>query len=510
MIGKTLQNRYNIVKLLGSGGFGDTYLATDLHIPVNPKPQCVVKQLKPKKNAPTVLAIAKRLFEREARILYQLGKENNQIPKLFAHFEDNGEFYLVQEFIDGHDLTREIINGKPLIENVVWKLLHDILEVLIIVHRNNIIHRDIKPQNIMRRHKDGEIVLIDFGAVKEIGALGVNAQSQTNLTVAIGTPGYMPSEQAKGKPKLCSDIYAVGMLGIQALTGIIPNELKEDPTTGEIIWRNFALVSDKLADVIDVMVRDNFSQRYQSAALALQALNSTVALQPLSPIRPLPLPRKSSSSPPTVNPIVSPPIQPSSTLPTVVEKHKGSFKNKLLVGATLVFVGLGGYGSWLTLNPNNAKPYSSTQTGVQVVGKGYYRLQLKNNGKYLDADGCSDQVKLKPGTDYANGACQLWRFVPASGEYYRLQLKNSNKFLDATGCSDQVKLIGSSYHLNSACQLWRFVPADFNHEYYRLQLKLNGKYLDATNGCSEQVGLKPGSDYADGACQLWRFVPESI
>jgi serine/threonine protein kinase len=124
----------------------------------------------------------------------------------------------------------------------------------------------------MRRYSDQKIVLIDFGSIKKIGALGAG------LTIAVGTPGYMPSEQAKGKPKLCSDVYAVGMIGIQALTGLMPEQLPEDPTTGEVIWRDKAEVSDALANILDTMVRDRYNQRYQSATEALQALNSDVAL----------------------------------------------------------------------------------------------------------------------------------------------------------------------------------------------------------------------------------------
>lgn len=288
-VGKTLRNRYRITEILGNGGFGDTYRAVDLDLPG--QPQCVVKHLKPKNINPAILPIAKTLFEREAQILFQLGSENSQIPKLFAHFEENGEFYLVQEFVDGYDLSREIALAKPLDEGIVFKLLKDILEVLAVVHHHNVIHRDIKPQNLMRR-RDGKIVLIDFGAVKQIGAMAINAHGQTSITVAVGTPGYMPGEQANGKPKLCSDVYAVGIIGIQALTGLTPQQLKQNSTTGEVIWRNFAQVSDSFADILDTMVRDHFSQRYQSAALALQALISTVSL-PLPPTPPstlLPLP----------------------------------------------------------------------------------------------------------------------------------------------------------------------------------------------------------------------------
>lgn len=273
--GTVLRNRYKIINILGSGGFGDTYLAEDLDLPHHP--QCVVKHFQPKDLNPAVLPVAKRLFENEAEILYRLGNLHDQIPKLFAHFEERGEFYLVQEFINGHNLNAEIIPGRRFSEGEVIKLLQDILEVLAVVHQQNIIHRDIKPQNLMRR-QDGKIVLIDFGAVKEIKGLAANTGGEVNSTIVIGTSGYMPNEQANRKPRLCSDVYAVGMIAIQALTGRTPQELPDDPSNGELIWRNWTNVSDEVANVLNNMVRYYFSQRYQSASEALQALQ--LAIQP--------------------------------------------------------------------------------------------------------------------------------------------------------------------------------------------------------------------------------------
>ncbi|MEG4344390.1 bifunctional serine/threonine-protein kinase/formylglycine-generating enzyme family protein [Microcoleus sp. A003_D6] len=292
MLGRTLRNRYQIIKFLGKGGFGHTYLAKDLDLPGHP--QCVVKHLKPQNPDPALLLIARRLFDAEAQTLYKLGKLHDQIPKLSAHFEENGEFYLVQDFIAGHDLTKELIPGKKLSESYTITLLHNILEILAIVHQQKVIHRDLKPDNLMRR-QDGKIVLIDFGAVKEISTIVVNAQKPTSLTIAIGTPGYMPSEQAKGKPRFASDIHAVGMMGIQALTGEHPFNLREDTHTGEVIWRNQAQVSNNLANVLDKMVRDNFSQRYQNAEEALQAILSL--LSPLPPPPPPPTPTPTQSAP---------------------------------------------------------------------------------------------------------------------------------------------------------------------------------------------------------------------
>ncbi|MEG4208529.1 bifunctional serine/threonine-protein kinase/formylglycine-generating enzyme family protein [Microcoleus sp. S13_B4] len=293
MLGRTLRNHYQIIKFLGKGGFGHTYLAKDLDLPGHP--QCVVKHLKPQNADPALLLIARRLFEAEAQTLYKLGKLHDQIPKLSAHFEENGEFYLVQDFIAGHDLTKELIPGKKLSESYTITLLHNILEILAIVHWQNVIHRDLKPDNLMRR-QDGKIVLIDFGAVKEISTIVVNAQKQTSLTIAIGTPGYMPSEQAKGKPRFASDIHAVGMIGIQALTGEHPFNLREDTQTGEVIWRNQAQVSNNLANVLDKMVRDNFSQRYQNADEAFQAILSLLSPLPPPPPPPTPTP---TPTPPT-------------------------------------------------------------------------------------------------------------------------------------------------------------------------------------------------------------------
>ena len=94
-----------------------------------------------------------------------------------------------------------------------------------------------------------------------------------------------------------------------------------------------------------------------------------------------------------------------------------------------------------------------------ALAQGYYKIQLKSSGKYLDAVQCSDQIGLNPGSDYAGGACQLWRLVPAGDGWYRIQLKSGGKYLDAVRCSDQVGLNPGSNYAGGACQLWRLVPA---------------------------------------------------
>lgn len=269
-----LGGRYQVLRRLGSGGFSRTFLVSDLHLPNHPR--CVIKQLKVQDKDVGTLDMARRLFDTEARVLYQLGN-HPQIPLLMAHFEENREFYLAQEYIEGSRLSRQIEEGKPWSETRVILLLQEVLEILAFVHRQQVIHRDIKPSNLIRRHRDGKLVLIDFGAVKQVSTSPlVDAETgATNLTVAIGTHGYMPNEQYAGKPRFSSDVYAVGMLGIRALTGIAPQKLEEDPVTSELDWRRHApSVSASLAQVLDVMVRYDFRDRYPTAQEALDALQS--------------------------------------------------------------------------------------------------------------------------------------------------------------------------------------------------------------------------------------------
>ncbi|MGB3496277.1 MAG: serine/threonine-protein kinase, partial [Elainellaceae cyanobacterium] len=271
MLGEVIGGRYRIVRNLGGGGFGQTYLSEDQHLPG--QPQCVVKKLMPRVNDPRAFEVARRLFNREAEVLYTLGN-HDQIPRLFAHFEEDRQFYLVQQYVEGIVLNKALKPGHALTERQIIELICHILEVLTFVHNQQVIHRDIKPSNLIQRKSDDAIVMIDFGGVKQIGVDTVNSEAST-VTVAIGSSGYMPNEQLAGKPRFSSDIYAVGMVAIQALTGNYPSQLPEDLRTGEILWRDRAPhVSDRLAGVLDKMIRYDFRQRYQSATETWEALHT--------------------------------------------------------------------------------------------------------------------------------------------------------------------------------------------------------------------------------------------
>lgn len=276
-----LAERYQIINRLGQGGFAITYTANALDKPGNPL--CVVKEIPfPESANPRVLEQARNRFQREASALQILGKDS-RIPELFASFEDNDNFYLVQEYIQGTSLSQELPQGKQWTEADVIALLREILEILIFVHKADIIHRDITPSNLIRRKNDRKLVLIDFGAVKEISTFTSNSTGEILTSQAIGTNGYMPAEQynPRSNPRPYNDIYAVGIIAIQALTGRRPTNLPHDPETGEILWifSTSERVSDVLTNILNQMVRFNFQQRYQSATEVLQPLDSIPLLE---------------------------------------------------------------------------------------------------------------------------------------------------------------------------------------------------------------------------------------
>lgn len=285
MIGETLTGRYQIQEILSSGAFGQTYLAIDTHRPGSPL--CVVKQLQPPLENTTLLKTSHRLFKQEAETLEKLGK-HPQIPQLLAYFEDHSEFYLVEEFIPGHPLSAELKTGHPLPETQVMQILQEIVEILVFVHSQGAIHRDVNPSNLIRRQTDQRLVLIDFGSVKEVQTQMNPGQASITRTVATGTPAYMPIEQFQGNPQFNSDLYAAGMIAIQALTGLPGSDLPKlhdtsSVQTGKMLWRQRATVSPALAEVIDRMVHTHYGQRYQSAQEVLDQLQK---LSPTASVRP--------------------------------------------------------------------------------------------------------------------------------------------------------------------------------------------------------------------------------
>jgi eukaryotic-like serine/threonine-protein kinase len=269
MLGRLLSSRYRIVRILGSGGFGHTYVTEDTQRPGNPL--CVLKHLSFSSHDPAIVRQARRMFLAEAETLETLGR-HEQIPQLLAYFEEGEEFYLVQEFIEGHPLNEELTLGFQFSEAQVIELLEEVLGVLKFVHAHGVIHRDLKPENLIRRDRDRKIFLIDFGAVKNIAQSVAEDAKTTQMSMPVFTSGYGASEQCLGKPRFSSDLYALGVIGIQALTGARPSQLPQDPNTCELIWRDRVEVRDELAAVLEKMTKFHFNQRYSSAIEALDAL----------------------------------------------------------------------------------------------------------------------------------------------------------------------------------------------------------------------------------------------
>ena len=264
LIGRTIRNRYHIIKQLGRGGTGVIFIAEDRQCF---NELCVVKQLKPQSHDTQKLQIYRRLFNTEAEVLSHLG-EYNRIPRLLAYFSENKNFFIVQELIEGKSISEEIAHNIPFSQVAIIDLLEGVLEILVFLQEQGIIHRDLKPANLIRRDTDNKIVLIDFGSVKQIAT-----RNHTNIyyksNIIIGTENYIPIEQVMGHPGFYSDLYSLGIIAVQALTGKLPKELAIDRKS-ELIWRNYLSKKKRynplLLKAIDKAIRYQHQERYQSAS----------------------------------------------------------------------------------------------------------------------------------------------------------------------------------------------------------------------------------------------------
>jgi serine/threonine protein kinase len=259
--GAVIGGHYEIRHLLGAGAFGKTYQAEDLRAGRSKR---AIKHLSFTSNDPATFAKSRELFEREAAVLLNLTESPKKglapefIPRFFAYFDENQQFYLVQELIQGRTLRDKLRQEIRLSETEVVEFLEEMLTILSFLHGERIIHRDIKPENVMIRDRDSRIVLIDFGAVKqEVTHL---AQSGT----IIQSPGYTPPEQVR-EAEYNSDLYALGMTALEALTGLEPERLK-DRHTGRVLWPPQSQFSERLVRILEKMVHeDHIKGRYQSA-----------------------------------------------------------------------------------------------------------------------------------------------------------------------------------------------------------------------------------------------------
>jgi tetratricopeptide (TPR) repeat protein len=271
-INQVIGGRYRIKRYLGGKTGIYTYLADNLRR--HYQSPCVIKEIKLHDSDPIAVQTAERRFAKELAIVERLSY-HLQIPQLWDHFEENEAFYLVEEYIAGESLAQKLQRDRSLEEEQVVNILKSALEVLAFIHQHRLLHRDINPSNLMIRSSDDKVVLINFGVLKEIAQLPT---TRVDYTQPVGTEAYLPPEQIAGRATLSSDIYALGLTAIEALTGNKPDRFETNQKTGEILWREGVRVNRRLAKILDKMVNLYVGKRYQSADKALGDLNKIINL----------------------------------------------------------------------------------------------------------------------------------------------------------------------------------------------------------------------------------------
>ena len=346
LVGKVLQKKYRIDKLLGKGGQGSVYCATDLTASIDRR--YAIKRFAPSYSDSSSLKIGTRLFAQEALILQKLGK-HHQIPQIYDYFAEREQFYLVQEWINGQNLRCEFASRKHFTESETIELLQDILTVLQFVHENGYIHRDIKPPNLIRNEYGQKICLIDFGTVKEkIDPENIDRQGNYTRTAVINSPGYTPVEQLRSTPEFCSDLYALGMVAIEALTGTHPSQIALDDRNNPV-WRGHIPTSDRnynqnFLNLLDRMVRGQYRERYQSATEVLNDLQQ--------------IDRNTVPFPETVR----------DGDPTVVDPLPGKYKKSLLPWLLIGFgtIAIATVGTLFLSNTEEYVPYENAEYGIDL------------------------------------------------------------------------------------------------------------------------------------------------
>ena len=265
---RLFKDQYAITYRLGQGGFGTTYLAKDLSM-ASPMP-CVIKQLKYKSKTPIELERNQRRFQREVRTMARLGN-HAQLPGLLNHFTDNSKFYLVQEHIPGLTISQEVSRHGVKSEAEVKQFLREMLPIVRHVHRQNLLHLDIKPSNIIRRSDDNKLVLIDFGSVRR--ASQAEEASPIKKRRCAGTIGFSPIEQLEGMPAFASDIYALGVTCLYLLTGISPLDLALSPNGQNLRWQESVDLSPYFTQVLSKMLDSKAANRFQNTSELERALN---------------------------------------------------------------------------------------------------------------------------------------------------------------------------------------------------------------------------------------------
>lgn len=416
---RRLRGRYSVERPLGHGGMSRTYLAVDED---KLRTYCVIKQFSPNSLATggsrqASISKSVNLFNQEAHRLHELGT-HGQIPCLLAYFEEDKKLYLVQELIRGWNLWQELRNSGAFNEDKIWELLKGLLPVLHFVHSRDVVHRDIKPTNILRRKRDGKFVLIDFGVAKR---LTKTEQPGTK----VGTQGYAPMEQVRsGRAYPASDLYSLGVTCIHLLTAVPPDDLF-DPLTGRWLWRETLqkqgpTISDRTGQILDKLLQETVSERYQSVAEVLQDMNEAVR-----PVAPRPIINGTSKNWKCVH-----------TLTAHSDKIRFvaiSSENILASASGDKTIGLWQLAKKATEAPSHLGILKGHSGSVAA-------LAISPHGKILASGGNDNAIKLWPLSNNGNGSQPLETLTGHSGWVQAIAFNPKISILASGGNDNKIKL----------------------------------------------------------------------
>jgi serine/threonine protein kinase len=511
-----LRYRYQIVRQLGSGGFGRTFLAEDTD---KLNELCVVKQLVSQFPGTKAWQKANELFQEEAQRLQQLG-EHPQIPALYAYFEQDNYLYLVQQLIVGQTLQQEVEQQGIFSEEKIWQLLSDLLPVLQFIHAHHVIHRDLKPENIIRRQSDGKPVLIDFGVSKQLSATAIASPG-----TSIGSFGYASLEQMNiGDAYPASDLYSLGVTCFYLLTQIHPSQLWTEKGYSWVTdWRQYLKtpISQKLERVLDKLLQKDFLQRYQHADEVLRDFSDRIQLSvdPATIETQLP-----SSEIGSIKADSNPIGQPSSqgkrlqlkrdrtqALPTLVPLQR--LQKRLLVGGVILLLGLLGYGYWylnristiaghtgevntIDFSPDGQKFASGSDDKTIKIWNFSDRRELNTlkghtNWVYSVAISPDSQTLVSGSKD---NTVKIWNLN--TGRELR-SLKGHASYVDTVAISpDGQKFASGSY--DKTIKIWNFKTGE--------ELRtLRGHAAEVLSVAISPDGLRLASSSTDRTIKIWNF-----
>jgi WD40 repeat protein len=452
-----LRNRYRAQSVLGQGGFGKTYRALDEQKQI----VCVIKQFLPQSQTVNT----RDRFRQEAQKIATLGS-HPQIPQLLDYIEQEQQQFIIQEFIEGGNLAQTLDQIGPFRESQIRKLLEELLPVLQFLHEHQVIHRDVKPDNIIQRSQ-GVFVLVDFGAAKTITQTSIGKTG-----TMIGSANYAAPEQTFGKAIFASDIYSLGVTCLHLLTGVSPFQLY-DMAEGTWAWQDYLKqpVSDRLGKVLDKMIASATKQRYASAGEVLNELQGAPIAQ--GSVRPAPA--QSIPSPPRK---ASAAKTPTWTALYTLKEHRKAV-HCIAVSADMQFIASGGNDSTVRLWDRESGRLLRTVTREREFTGSFDAIAFSPDGQIFAAAGWQGAIHL---WQTASG----WKARSLTGHdglITGLAFSPDGKWLFSSGYDGTIRIweIGLNTRLFLAqivnCKSFQTIPDAHEGWVCDISVSADGKYL---------------------------------